>query len=116
METAFRISVDELKREIEQGTPLFLIDARKDEEWRTAPETAAGAVRMSAERAPERVFEVPPDHLVVAFCTCPDEKSSMSIAETMRMGGRDARALEGGYAAYKAAGLPTVSKRIIYAA
>jgi len=116
METPIRISVDELKHELELGTPVFLIDARKEEEWRAAPDTAAGAVRMSAERAPERVFEVPPDKLVVVFCTCPAEKSSLEVVEAIRMGGRDARALEGGYAAYLAAGLPTVSKRILYAA
>jgi rhodanese-related sulfurtransferase len=95
---------------------MALVDARRYEDWRKAPDTAAGAMRMSVDDAGKRVGEIPSDNLVVVFCSCPHEESSLRVAELLRLGGLEARALSGGYEAWKRAGMPVAIKERDYAA
>src|SRR5262249_37840165 len=111
-----RISIDQFRINFQQGVPMFLIDARREQDWRDAVDTAMSAVRISLEGVVYRAGEVRYGCLAVVFCNCPNEESSMKVADILRQNGREARALIGGYDAWKSAGMPIVSKQRDFAA
>jgi rhodanese-related sulfurtransferase len=105
-----RISIDQFRINLQQGVPMFLIDARREDQWRESADTALSAVRIKLEEAPFRAGEVGPGRLAVVFCGCAQEESSTKVAEILRQSGCEARVLEGGYDAWKVSGLPLVAK------
>ena len=71
------LSVTELKRELDQGRDLFLLDVREPHEF--ALGALPGGVLMPLGEVPKRWREIPTDREVVCYC---------------RSGGRSARAIQ----------------------
>jgi len=72
----------------------------------------AGAVRIEPEQFSARYQELlPRDKQIIAYCTCDDEITSAGVASDLRRHGYQAFALQGGYAAWEAAGYATEPKR-----
>jgi rhodanese-related sulfurtransferase len=63
-----QISVVELKRKLDAGEPVYLVDVRNPDEYELCRLT--GSVLIPLPELPGRVEEVapPPDALVVAYC------------------------------------------------
>jgi membrane protein DedA with SNARE-associated domain len=64
-----RITPDELKRDLESGTPLLVMDLRTELDVRAAPYVVPGALRIAAEELERRHAEIPRDREVVVYCS-----------------------------------------------
>jgi membrane protein DedA with SNARE-associated domain len=64
-----RISPDELRRKLEAGEPIAIVDLRHRLEFEADPRTLPGALRMDAAELAARHEEIPRDRDVVLYCT-----------------------------------------------
>jgi rhodanese-related sulfurtransferase len=81
---------------------VTIVDIRKKPDDRKIP----GSIRENGESlAGQETLPFAPGERVVVYCG--SGNSCSLVAEKLRARGIDARALEGGYAAWKDAGLPT---------
>src|SRR5256885_1349151 len=64
-----RISADELKRKIDAGEDLVIVDLRHSLDFEANPETIPGAFRMDVKELEERNERLPRDRDVILFCT-----------------------------------------------
>ncbi|MFU0503821.1 chromate resistance protein ChrB domain-containing protein [Pseudaminobacter sp. NGMCC 1.201702] len=105
------ISVDKLSRLY--GTPgcATLVDVRTDEDFAATPRLVPGSVRRSHSSAPEWAVNLATRQAVV-ICR-QGRKLSEGVAAWLRHEGIAAEALEGGFDAWTAAGLPTVPEERI---
>jgi rhodanese-related sulfurtransferase len=72
----------------------------------------AGAVWMPLGLMNQRAGELPEDKLIVAYCTCKAEETSLEAAMMLSsLGFERVAVLEGGYPKWTEAGLPTESNR-----
>ena len=60
---------EELKRRIEAGEPLTIIDTRRKSAYDASGQRIPGALRMEVDEIPERVAEIPRSRPVVLYCT-----------------------------------------------
>jgi membrane protein DedA with SNARE-associated domain len=63
-----RISVDELKRKIDAGEELVIVDLRHSVDFEANPETIPGALHLDAQTL-ENHDELPRDRDVILYCT-----------------------------------------------
>ena len=64
-----RISAEELRRKIEAGEDVVVIDLRHAVEQEADPESIPGAMRMSPDEIEQRPGDIPRGREVVLFCT-----------------------------------------------
>jgi membrane protein DedA with SNARE-associated domain len=64
-----RISVEELKRKIDAGEPLSIVDLRHSLDFEADPETIPGAVHLDSTELSENHGLLPRDREVVLYCT-----------------------------------------------
>jgi len=64
-----RITVEELKRRIDAGEALSIVDLRHSLDFEADPETIPGAVRMDARELTDNKGRFPADREVVLYCT-----------------------------------------------
>lgn len=108
-----RITLEELQRLWRADEPVVLVDARSDRTWRDDERTARGALRLAPDSAVQRARELilPRQAWLVAYCACPNEETSLRVVRALQQAGWPrARALAGGWTAWKAAGLPVEPK------
>jgi rhodanese-related sulfurtransferase len=63
------ISVRELKRRLDQGEEVVVVDVRQPAGYDAYPGTIPGSVRIPPTVLPERYQELPRDRALVLFCT-----------------------------------------------
>ena len=63
-----RISVDELKRKVDAGEDLVIVDLRHSVDFEANPETIPGAVHLNAKDLEER-DRLPRDREIILYCT-----------------------------------------------
>lgn len=109
------ISIGEMQRLQESGGPVIVLDARTDRSYQGDNENADGAIRFLPDRAtgPQAAaLGFPKDAWLIPFCACPNDETAVRVAEALRQAGwLHARALEGGWEAWKKSGLPTVERK-----
>lgn len=109
------ISIEEMQRARAAGAPLFVLDARTDRSYDGDHENAGGAIRFLPDRAVEpqaMALGLPREGLLIPFCACPNDETAVRVAQELREAGWPrARALEGGWEAWKKSGLPTVERK-----
>ena len=66
---ATRVTVDEVKKRMENGEPFTFIDARNPKAWSEAKEVLPGAIRVPAEAVTDHLSEIPHDRVVITYCT-----------------------------------------------
>lgn len=66
-----RLEPDELKRQLDAGEPVFIVDLRHPLELLPDPFTLPGAYHFSPDALAARIHEIPRDRDVVLYCTCP---------------------------------------------
>src|ERR1700674_787067 len=64
-----RVTVDELKRKIDAGEELVIVDLRHSMDFEADPETIPGAFRMDAKDLQEKSDPLPRDREVILYCT-----------------------------------------------
>jgi membrane protein DedA with SNARE-associated domain len=64
-----RITVGELKKKIDDGEDLVIVDLRHSLDFEADPETIPGAFRMDAKELEEKNDRLPRDREVILYCT-----------------------------------------------
>jgi len=64
-----RITPDELKRKIEAGENIVVVDLRGSLDFEADPQTIPGAIRVAPDRVEEGHSQIPRDREIVLFCT-----------------------------------------------
>lgn len=102
-----RIEPDELRRRLDAGESIVVVDLRAAVEFEADSRTIPGALRMRPEDVPHRHEEIPRDREVVLYCSCPNEVTSARVALLLRRRGiARVRPLLGGFTEWVERGLP----------
>jgi membrane protein DedA with SNARE-associated domain/rhodanese-related sulfurtransferase len=102
-----RLEPEELKRQLDAGEPVYIVDLRHPLELLPDPFTLPGALLLSPETLAARSHEIPRDRDIVLYCTCPSEATAAKTAMTLhRLGIDRVRPLRGGYDEWKRLGFP----------
>jgi membrane protein DedA with SNARE-associated domain/rhodanese-related sulfurtransferase len=102
-----RLEPQELKRQLDAGEPVFIVDLRHPLELLPDPFMLPGALHFSPDSLAARVHEIPRDRDVVLYCTCPSEATAAKTAMTLHKLGIDrVRPLRGGFDEWKRLGFP----------
>ncbi len=106
---ASRLEPEELKKQLDAGEPVFIVDLRHPLELVPDPFTLPGAQHFSPESLAARHHEIPRDRDVVLYCTCPSEATAAKTAMTLhKLGIERVRPLRGGFDEWKRLGFPLV--------
>lgn len=104
---ASRLEPEELKRQLDSGQSIFIVDLRHPLELLPDPVTLPGALHFSPEALQSRHTEIPRDRDVVLFCTCPSEATAAKTAMALhKLGIERVRPLRGGFDEWKRLGYP----------
>lgn len=104
---AARLEPEELKRQLDSGEQVFIVDLRHPLELLPDPYTLPGALHFSPDSLTARHLEIPRDRDVVLFCTCPSEATAAKTAMMLhKLGIERVRPLRGGYDEWKRLGYP----------
>ncbi|HLX39202.1 MAG TPA: rhodanese-like domain-containing protein, partial [Ktedonobacteraceae bacterium] len=90
----------------QRNTTPIIIDVRGPKEYETGH--VAGAVNIPLSQLPRKLGKIPHEQLIVTYCNMHHRGESRGerAAAFLREKEFDARALDGGYPAWKEAGLP----------
>jgi membrane protein DedA with SNARE-associated domain len=64
-----RITPEELKRKIEAGEEVVVVDLRGSLDFEAEPQTIPGAIRLAPDKVEEGHSQIPRDREIVLFCT-----------------------------------------------
>lgn len=102
-----RITVEELRRQIEQGAAPVIVDVRSPTAQTLDRQRIPGAVHVPVQDAARHLSELPRDREIILYCSCPNEASAAKVARLlMNHGFRRVRPLKGGLEAWIEAGQP----------
>jgi rhodanese-related sulfurtransferase len=105
--SAARLEPEELKRMLDAGEEVFIVDLRHPLELVPDPFTLPGAQHISPEALAARHQEIPRDRDIVLYCTCPSEATAAKTAMTLHnLGIERVRPLRGGFDEWKRLGFP----------
>lgn len=100
-----RISVEELRRQIEEGAAPVIVDVRSSTAQAIERHRIPGAVHVPVKDAAQHLSELPRDREIILYCSCPNEASAARVARLlMNHGFRRVRPLKGGLEAWIEAG------------
>lgn len=101
------ITADELKLRMKSGAQLFFVDDRHHQDWDWAVLKVRGALRINDDEVEKHLEQIPRDHTIIVYSSCPgDERSSYTATLLQQRGWNDTHFLVGGFNAYCEAGLP----------
>jgi len=104
---AMRLEPVELKRQIDGGEPVYIVDLRHPLELLADPFTLPGALHIAPDILAARHHEIPRDRDVILYCTCPSEATAAKTAmELHKLGVERVRPLRGGFDEWKRLGYP----------
>ncbi len=104
---ASRLEPEELKKQLDAGVHVYIVDLRHPLELLPDPFMLPGAVHFSPDALTARQNEIPRDRDVVLYCTCPSEATAAKTAMTLQKFGIDrVRPLRGGFDEWKRLGYP----------
>jgi rhodanese-related sulfurtransferase len=64
-----RITVDEVKKRMDKGEPILLIDTRNPHDWGESDVKLPGALRIHYSKLEQHLEELPHDRTIVTYCT-----------------------------------------------
>ena len=64
-----RISVDEVKKLMEDGKPITFVDSRNPEAWAESTAMLPGCIRIPADTVDKNIQKLPKDRMIVTYCT-----------------------------------------------
>jgi membrane protein DedA with SNARE-associated domain/rhodanese-related sulfurtransferase len=102
-----RLEPEELKRMIDSGNPVFIVDLRHPLDYLPDPRVLPGALRLTPDKLIENQDEIPRDRDIILYCTCPSEATAAKMAMNLRkLGIYRVRPLRGGFDGWKDKGYP----------
>ena len=102
-----RLEPEALKKQLDAGEQVFIVDLRHPLELIPDPFTLPGALHFSPDALAARIGEIPRDRDIVLYCTCPSEATAAKTAMTLHKLGIDrVRPLRGGFDEWKRLGYP----------
>jgi membrane protein DedA with SNARE-associated domain/rhodanese-related sulfurtransferase len=102
-----RLEPEELKRQIDAGENVYIVDLRHPLELIPDPYTLPGAHVIPPDSIAKRNHEIPRDRDVVLYCTCPSEATAAATAMALyKLGIERVRPLRGGFDEWKRLGFP----------
>ncbi len=105
------MTAEEAKRHLDAGEAVTFLGARSEDAWQKADKQIPNSIRVPAEHAKDHINEIRSDGLLVPYCTCPHEESSLRVARALAdLGWSNIHPLVGGLAAWEHAGYPTEPK------
>jgi rhodanese-related sulfurtransferase len=109
----YRIQPAQVVAAIEAGQSPLLLDVRSQSDYETSPLKLPSAVRLDPQDAESGKFhlDAEPTQLIVAYCTTPEEATSMRASQILRKRGyTNVRILKGGLGGWTNARLPVEAK------
>jgi rhodanese-related sulfurtransferase len=101
------LSAEQLESLIASGQKVYLFDVRQPLDLLAYPELIRGALRIPPEEVLKKPSLLPQDEDIVVYCTCPGDKTSLSVLHrALALGFTRIKFLTGGLAAWKAKGYP----------
>jgi len=82
-----RITPEELKRKMDAGEDVVVIDLRHPLDFEAQPETIPGALHMEPGELDEAYEVIPRDRDIIVFCGCPNEATAAQLALLLRSRG-----------------------------
>jgi hydroxyacylglutathione hydrolase len=107
VESLSLLSVHDLKRRLDAGEDLAVLDVREDDEWRAGH--VSGARNIFVGELEARVAEVDRGKPVAAFCTV-GHRAGLGASILLRSGHPRVHSVLGSWEAWRAAGFPTVKE------
>ena len=100
------LSVQELAALLHgEGDPPLVVDVRKEPDYAADPRLVPGAIKRSLEEIEAWGNALPAERAIVVYCA-EGKWVGAAAADWLRAQGFAARQVEGGFAAWRAAGLP----------
>ncbi len=111
-----RITVDELRRLIDDGADPVILDVRHHAS-RSTQGVIPGSIFANPSELDDIIAQLKPDAEVVVYCACPNETSAAVAARHLKRAGfKKIRPLLGGIEAWERAGHPVMQVEIATAA
>lgn len=111
-----RITVEELRRKLDDGENPVILDLRSAEELQQDPSVIAGAIHTHLDEIEKGQHEFPHDRDIVIYCSCPNEESSARVALLLqRKGFTRVRPLLGGIDAWRKSNYPLAPRTVTVA-
>ena len=102
-----RLEPEDLKRQLDAGENVYIVDLRHPLELLPDPFTLPGARHFTPEALAAHSSEIPRDRDVVLYCTCPSEATAAKTALSLhKLGIESVRPLRGGFDEWKRLGYP----------
>ena len=102
-----KITPEELRRSLDEGKSLTVVDLRHPSEVEREGLKLAGAVVIRPDDLRSAVQNIPRDREIILYCTCPNEATSARLALQLKKAGiRKVRPLAGGLDAWREKGYP----------
>lgn len=99
------VTIDDVKPRMERGDKFLLIDVREDREWDAGH--LPGAVHMGRGIIERDIEQAIPDANAEIILYCGGGfRSALAAESLMKMGYRNVFSMDGGYRAWREAGLP----------
>ncbi len=106
-----RVTIQDLKTKLAASAPVLILDVRATEGWNSSPTKIKGAIRVPYEDIEKRMMDWKKTQEIIAYCTCSDDATSLSVARTLKKAGfKNVKALWGGWSAWEQAGYATEPK------
>jgi rhodanese-related sulfurtransferase len=64
-----RIAIEEVKKRLDAGKPIFFIDTRSVRDWNASDIKIKGAHRIHFSELMDHLNEIPHDRIIIAYCT-----------------------------------------------
>jgi membrane protein DedA with SNARE-associated domain/rhodanese-related sulfurtransferase len=103
-----RLEPEELKRWLDAGDDVFIVDLRHPQDVESDPSKLPGALHIPVGALAERGHEIPRDRDIVVYCACrPTDATAVKTATMLqRQGIERVRPLRGGIGEWKRLGYP----------
>lgn len=96
------ITPDELAAQLAGDQPPLVLDVRARNHYETDEGRIAGSIRVLPDLIGDWAVNAPKERLIVAYCSCPNDATSIRVARQLQSEGFQAAALKGGYPAWAA--------------
>ena len=104
-----RLEPEELKRLLDDGESVYIVDLRHPLDYLPDPRVLPGAVRYTSASLLANSANIPRDRDIILYCTCPSEATAAKTAMSIRkLGIQRVRPLRGGFDGWKNLGFPLV--------
>jgi len=102
------ITVDELKRRLDHGDELVVVDVRHEVNVQAQPVCLPQARWIPNRMIVDRLSELDLDKTIIVYCDCPHDQGAVDIVNVLRHhGAKDAHPLRGGLDEWILKGFPT---------